>query len=619
MATDPTNVTDREFLDIAVRQNLLTKKDAVGLKQAVIDSGVSMSALCIEKGLLRPVQIDVIRGLAEKENLAPGYEVIDLLGHGGLGIVYRARQPKLDRMIALKTIPMNRIENPSVITRFKQEAKAIGKLKHPNIVAAYDFGTYQERLYLAMELVEGRDVDALISSSGQVSESLAWSLAQQVAAGLAHAAQHNLVHRDIKPGNLLLTRPPAGYPLPPGVPLLKITDFGLVQLETPDATGTRLTMGGTSLGTPHYMAPEQIADAHVDSSADIYALGATVFHMIAGKPPFDGTTIGKVLAAKLKGDESWIERLPDGTTPETVKLLKKMLASESKDRIQDYDTLLDCIGHLLNGDLPTVELANAETLEDLLTAETNLSGLLTKTSISIQIKRRNLLIWSLAALALLVGVVALLVRPAQEVEHPLPPETKLAPSGWERSLFNGADVNDWKTTSGLWFSSEDEMHSRVLSGKGVVHRRLPTHSTSPDQPLEHYGLRFNIDLKDATFAELHFEHDDPEKLNDKLPRSVVLLTKEHVMLGTKAKLTGEFQPLTPEYPLPADNPSDDESSQYHEIRLERHADHWRVILNGITVTSKRIKSEAPMKFVQFHVSDGQALFGDVFVYELILP
>ena len=270
-------MSDEEFLDIAVRQKLLTPKDATRLSKEAAKQDSSLPALCLKTGLLKPVQIDVIHGLAERDHMAPGYEVVDLLGYGGLGIVFRARQPKLDRMVALKTIPMQRIENPAVIARFQQEAKAIGKLKHPNIVAAYDFGTHRDRLYLAMELVEGQDVDALISNSGRVSESVAWALAQQVAAGLAHAEQHNLVHRDIKPGNLLLTKPPAGYPLPKGVPLLKITDFGLVQLETPDTDGTRLTMTGTSLGTPHYMAPEQIADAHVDSRADIYALGATVF------------------------------------------------------------------------------------------------------------------------------------------------------------------------------------------------------------------------------------------------------------------------------------------------------------------------------------------------------
>ncbi|MEM8943589.1 MAG: serine/threonine-protein kinase [Planctomycetota bacterium] len=608
-----TKVSDDEFLEIAVRQKLLSRDDATRVSKAAVDSGSSLAALCIEQGLLRPVQVDVIQGLAEKDDLAPGYEVIDLLGYGGLGIVYRARQPKLDRMVALKTIPMQRIENPSVIKRFQQEAKAIGKLKHPNIVAAYDFGTHRERLFLAMELVEGRDVDGLIKSSGQVSEALAWSLAQQVAAGLAQAAQHSLVHRDIKPANLLLTKPPAGYPLPPGVPLLKITDFGLVQLEVPDTDSTRLTMGGTSLGTPHYMAPEQVADAHVDSRADIYALGATVFHMIAGKPPFDGTSIGRVLAAKLKGDEGWIERLPQGTSPATIALLKQMLAQDPADRISDYKQLLESIRQALDGSLPTADLSSAETIDSLLTSDTSLDGLLTEDSIKFSIPRRQWLAGLAVAAISAIAALAYVVDPlGGQVAIPT---TQLTPSSWERPLFNGVDLNGWTAIRGGWIPTEDDMHSRVLEGKGAIVHKLPTYTTSPADPLEHYGVRLKIDLHTADAAELHFEHADVASLSDKSPRCVLRLTEACVVLGRKPNRRGEFEPLSPNCPLPADKSED--SSHYHELRLERHTDHWRVLLNGIAVASKSIDPRYPNEAIQLVVDSGKAYFADVFVFELV--
>lgn len=614
MPNDAISLSNDEFLDIAVRQNLLSSDDASKLSKAATEESKSLSTLCLEKGLLKPVQIDVIHGLAERDNLAPGYEVTDLLGYGGLGIVYRARQPKLDRMIALKTIPLHRIENSSVIARFEQEAKAIGKLKHPNIVAAYDFGTHRDRLYLAMELVEGRDVDGLINSSGRVSESLAWSLAQQVAAGLAHAAQHNLVHRDIKPGNLLLTKPPAGYPLPQGVPFLKITDFGLVQLETPDTDGTRLTMGGTSLGTPHYMAPEQVTDAHVDSRADIYALGATVFHLIAGRPPFDGKSIGQVLAAKLKGDQKWIERLPIGTSRPTIELLKRMLAQDPADRIGDYQTLLDCIQQLLGGELPTLDLANAETVEQLLTSETSLDGLLTEKSVHRATSSKRWL-KTAAMFVVLVFGAGLYFSGALDAQPTLP-STQLAPSGREVPLFNGLDITDgWKVTSGGWFPTEDDMHSKVLAGKGAVKRTLPTNYGSTDSAVENFGIRLKIDLHTATAAELHFEHEDVESLSDATPRSVLRLTDECVAVGAKSARRAEFQPLSPNCPLPTEDAAS-ETSHYHELRLERHDDHWRIFLNGTAVASKEIDLSRPTTAIQLVVEGGQAYFADVFAFEL---
>lgn len=621
MASDSMSVSDDDFLEIAVRQKLLTRDDATKLSQAAAEADISLPALCIEKGLLKPVQVDVIHGLAERESLAPGYEVIDLLGYGGLGIVFRARQPKLDRMVALKTIPMQRIENPSVIARFQQEAKAIGKLKHPNIVAAYDFGTHRQRLYLAMELVEGRDVDALVNSSGRVSEAVAWALAQQVASGLAHAAQHNLVHRDIKPANLLLTKPPAGYPLPAGVPLLKITDFGLVQLETPDTDGTRLTMSGTSLGTPHYMAPEQIADAHVDHRADIYALGATVFHMLTGRPPFDGESVGKVLAAKLKDDGRWVDCLPAGTSEATIELLKRMLAQEPSDRIGDYTHLLNCIRQLLEGDLPdfanneadAADLANAETIDRLLVSGTSIDGLLTELSVERSKARGRW--WKVAALgvALVLGIGGFVA--SSQLGEPTLPTTQLSPSGWERPLFNGVDLNGWTAIRGGWNPTEDDMHSKVLAGKGAIVRALPTHARSPSEPLDRYGVRLKIDLHTANAAEIHFEHADTTGHSDQSPRSVLRLTSECVALGKKATRRGEFLPVTPNCPLPTAS-ADDETSHYHELRLERHDDHWRVLLNGTAVCSKPLEPEYPTEAVQFVVEGGQAYFADVFAFEL---
>lgn len=611
MASESINVSDDEFLEIAIRQQLLTPEEAAKITQAAVDNDTSISALCIEKGVLRPVQVDVIHGLAEPDNLAPGYEAVDLLGYGGLGIVYRVRQPKLDRLVALKTIPLHRIENPSVIARFKQEAKAVGRLKHPNIVAAYDFGTHRDRLFLAMELVEGTDLDELIKSSGPLGEGTAWALAQQAAAGLSHAAQHNLVHRDIKPGNLLLTKPPAGYPLPAGVPLLKITDFGLVQLETPDVEGTRLTMGGTSLGTPHYMAPEQISDAHVDLRADIYALGATVFHMLVGEPPFVGTTIGQVLTAKLKGNQAWIDKLPQATSRETIELLKDMLAQDPADRIADYATLLDRINVVLKLPPTAHDNGSAETIIQLLQPETSLDLLLASSASKQLRKSRSLWLGGIlvAALALAAGLFFTdSFRGSTAI-----PTSQLVPSGWERALFNGSDLSGWTAIRGAWGPTVDDMGGRILAGKGSIVHELPRYTDSADEPLKNFGVSWKIDLQSAEAAELHFAHQNVR--DDKLPRSVLRVTNDGVVLGSKASKMAEFVATVSPCPLVA-KAADAETSHYHELRLERHVNHWRVQLNGTPICSQNIRVEQPTAAIQLVVEGAQAYFADLYVFEL---
>jgi len=614
MANESTSTGDQQFLELAVVQGLLTPQQADAMTRLAADSGASLPTVCIEQGVLRPVQVDVIQGLAESDNLAPGYQVIDLLGYGGLGIVYRANQPKLDRLVALKTIPIHRIENPSVMGRFQQEALAVGRLKHPNIVAAYDYGTQGDRLYLAMELVEGTDLDALINQSGPLSASVAWALAHQTAAGLAHAAQHKLVHRDIKPGNLLLTKPPAGYPLPPGVPLLKITDFGLVQLETPDTEGSRLTLGGTSLGTPHYMAPEQVADAHVDSRADIYALGATVFHMLVGEPPFSGKTMGQVLAAKLKGDRRWVDKLPAGTHPQTLQLLQEMLAHDPQHRVGDYTKLLNRIQRVMETLSTTGNpRGEAETVANLLPSDTSLDLLLTTPSVPKPSSQRFWLA-SFGTLLVATALVGGFYFAGPWHRSPPIPVSQLIPSGWERALFSGTDINDWTAARGGWGPTEDDMGGRILAGKGSIVHELPAYTTSSSQSLQYFGVRLKIDLQSAHAAELHFEHQNLR--DDNLPRNVVRLTPDSVTLGSKSRKQADFKPTSSPTPLTSSDPNA-EASHYQELRLERHASHWRLLLNGKPIGSQPINQQQPTESIQLVVEGAPAYFADLFVFELV--
>ena len=172
-----------------------------------------------------------------------------------------------------------------------KKAQALARLTHPHIVAAYDFGRHEGRLYFAMELVIGEDADKLIRRKGALDEWAVWGMVRQAAAGLAHAAHHGIVHRDIKPANLLLVDPPMGFPLPAGLPMVKIADFGLAQLAASTDERTRLTSVGDAVGSPNYMSPEQMLGGPVDLRTDIFSLGASAFHMLTGKPPQAGKTL----------------------------------------------------------------------------------------------------------------------------------------------------------------------------------------------------------------------------------------------------------------------------------------------------------------------------------------
>src|SRR5206468_1091946 len=152
----------------------------------------------------------------------------------------------LDRLVAIKTVLLSMLSQSGAVARFEQEAMAVAKLRHPNIVTAYDFGRHSGRLFFVMELLEGETLETLITRLGHVDEPLAWGIIRQTAAGLAHAARVNVIHRDIKPANLFLVEAPSGFTLSGGQPMVKITDFGLALLERHSPQADRITMAGTT-------------------------------------------------------------------------------------------------------------------------------------------------------------------------------------------------------------------------------------------------------------------------------------------------------------------------------------------------------------------------------------
>src|ERR1051325_3963629 len=241
------------------------------------------------------------------------YEVLSLLGAGGMGGVYRARVPRLNRKVALKLLPAHFTKNPERVRRFEQEARAASALNHPNIITIYEVGEIADTHFIAAEFVEGRTLRWQMKHSGmELREAL--EVIIQVAAALSSAHEAKIIHRDIKPENIMVR--------PDG--LVKVLDFGLAKLteRSTDAFGTyvgeidtnapthepRLTAAGTVMGTATYMSPEQTRGQEVDARSDIFSLGVVLYEMIAGRAPFEGTSASDVIAAILTKDPSPLAR-----------------------------------------------------------------------------------------------------------------------------------------------------------------------------------------------------------------------------------------------------------------------------------------------------------------------
>ncbi|UCH23920.1 MAG: serine/threonine protein kinase, partial [Deltaproteobacteria bacterium] len=212
------------------------------------------------------------------------YEILEEIGKGSMGVVYRAHDPQIDRIIALKVLRHDRMISEDFVQRFLKEAKAIGRLSHPAIVTVYDVGEDKGTVYLAMEFLEGTSLDRIIHEKKLSLEEIV-DMGVQAAEALDYAHQHGVVHRDIKPANIILT--PTGQ--------VKITDFGIARIEDPSAT--RQTQAGEILGTPSYMSPEQVMSRSVDGRSDLYSLGVILYELATGERPFEGNNMAATFRA----------------------------------------------------------------------------------------------------------------------------------------------------------------------------------------------------------------------------------------------------------------------------------------------------------------------------------
>ncbi|MBW1834762.1 MAG: serine/threonine protein kinase [Deltaproteobacteria bacterium] len=249
------------------------------------------------------------------------YEIIKELGKGGMGVVYQAHDPQIDRPVALKVLREDRVVSKDFVSRFFKEAKFIGRLSHPNIVTVYDVGRDHGTIYIAMEYLQGQPFNEVIRS-GKLSVEKIVDIALQVANALGYAHEKGIVHRDIKPSNIILTD--EGN--------VKLTDFGIARAE--DSNAAQQTQAGVILGTPFYMSPEQVMGKRVDGRSDLFSLGVILYELIVGRKPFEGdhfTAIFRAITddipvAPLKIDDSIPQSLSD--------LIMKALSKNPNKRFQ---------------------------------------------------------------------------------------------------------------------------------------------------------------------------------------------------------------------------------------------------------------------------------------------
>jgi serine/threonine protein kinase len=326
--------------------------DVARLPQARGEDPMPLARELIQRGLLTPFQVNSLAKGTGKELVVGPYRLLDRLGEGGMGTVYKACHTAMGRIVALKVIKKNKLSNPLAIKRFLQEVQNAGKLVHPNIVMAFDAGQVGDTHYFAMEYIEGVDLAKLVRMSGPLPVLEACDYIRQAAAGLQHAHERGMVHRDIKPNNLIVARSPGSQGAGLGamgagqggngpasttnmVPraVVKILDMGLARIHGDE--GAALTKIGAVIGTPEFLAPEQAKNSHaVDIRSDLYSLGCTFYYLLAGKVPIRGLTVAETLVKHQIEEPPPLDMVRPDMPPQLWLVVKKLMAKKAEDRYQ---------------------------------------------------------------------------------------------------------------------------------------------------------------------------------------------------------------------------------------------------------------------------------------------
>ena len=326
--------TAQDFLQVLKKCNLLSS-DVIGQVSRELSSGTSpasgrdLAAWLVERGHLTPWQSE--RLLAGQTRFFLGrYQLLERIGRGGMGVVFKARHAVMGRTVALKVLDGQLVRSAEARARFLREVKSLAALSHPNIVAAFDADCVDNTQFLVMEYVAGHDLRYYIRHVRPLEISWCCDVARQVALGLEHAHQRGFVHRDIKPGNLLVSVDPAD-----GSHSIKILDLGLAKLASVCLDDSSLTQAGQVVGTPDYIAPEQVDSAgQIDIRADIFSLGCTLFEMLSGRRPYEGENLTAKVMARLAHEAPPVRTHRAEVSPHLEQIVARMMSRDPARRFQ---------------------------------------------------------------------------------------------------------------------------------------------------------------------------------------------------------------------------------------------------------------------------------------------
>jgi serine/threonine-protein kinase len=366
-------VTDSliDFFEALCRYRLLVPEQLDEVTRTLWPRSPDSRALAkelIQRDWLTPYQVNqLFQGRGDGLVLGQ-YVLLERLGEGGMGQVFKARHHGLGRVVALKLIRKDRLTSPGAVRRFHHEIQAAARLGHPNVVQAYDAGEVNGQHFYIMEYVPGTDLAKLVRKSGALPVPQACDYVRQAALGLQHAHEQGMIHRDIKPGNLLLTTRPGTAGRPPEE-IVKVLDMGLALISRPDgdghagssssSSGSELTREGVVVGTADYMAPEQALSSHdVDIRADLYALGCTLYYLLAGRVPFPGRNAAERLLKHHLEAPPPPEQFRPGLCPAVAAVVNRLMAKKPADRYQTPAEVADALGEALRGGAADVPLVS---------------------------------------------------------------------------------------------------------------------------------------------------------------------------------------------------------------------------------------------------------------------
>jgi len=281
-----------------------------------------------------------------------GFEIVERIGQGGMGAVFKARQVSMDRLVALKILPRTLAQNEDFVQRFLREARSAARLRHPNIVQAYDVGFADGYYFFAMEFVDGETLSQIVSREGPLEQNRALEVMKQTCSALAAAHKAGIVHRDIKPANIMIDKNGE----------VRVTDFGLAKRTEGDIN---VTADGRVLGTPAYVAPEIAKGAEADARADLYSLAATIFYALSGRPPFEGNNFSEVIIKQATEPAPPLATIAPSVDRRLCHIIDRLLRKNPGARYPSAEALLDDLEGLgrlhpvaaASPEAPTLEIA----------------------------------------------------------------------------------------------------------------------------------------------------------------------------------------------------------------------------------------------------------------------